>query len=191
MSIIEIISKIHCTLGVYAIATSCPSIRFNQLSRHFDQEHSELDGKTITIRDSKLLLQTWTPFLPSLDGVPCLPKAVFPGTCLTKSVTLCPAQKRMEPEMFSSQQVGKKLRPQLARDWTEFASEGSSPTVTLDPLEGMEDDQPWFNALHPSWSALRDVSRPQEMHGTIYSQVVSPTIHYAVFAQRINESRRF
>ena len=98
--------------------------------------------------------------------------------------------------MFSSQRVGKKHRPQLAQNWmdSEPESEGSSPTVTLGPLahwqrasQDVKDYQQWFNALHPAWSDLRDVSRPQGMHGTIYSQVVSPTIHYAVFARRVNK----
>lgn len=150
-----------------------------------------MEGKTIAIHDSELLLRTWTPFLPLLDSVPCLPKQVFPGTCLTKPVTLCPAKKHMEPEMFSSQQVGTKHRPQLARNWREPASDESSPTVTLGPLQrasqDVKDYQQWFNALYPSWSDVRDVSRPQGMHGTIYSQVASPTIHYAVFAQKVNE----
>jgi hypothetical protein len=96
--------------------------------------------------------------------------------------------------MFSSQQVGTKHRPQLARNWREPASDDPSPTVTLGPLahwqrasQDVKDYQQWFNGLHPSWSDIRDVSRPQGMHGTIYSQVASPTIHYAVFAQKVNE----
>ncbi|KAF8350455.1 hypothetical protein F5887DRAFT_1069473 [Amanita rubescens] len=169
-----------------------PSIRFNQLSSHFDEEHSELDGKAI--HDSELVLPMWMPFLPSSDGVPRLPKHVFPGTCLTMPVRLHPAPKHMELDMFSSQTVEKKHRPQLARNWTE--PEGSPPNVTLDSLthwqasRDEEDDQQWFNTLHPSWSALSDVSRPQGMHGTIYRQVVSPTIHFAVFARRVDEMEK-
>lgn len=178
------------------VCTPFPSIRFNQLSSHFDKDHSELDGKTISICNSELVLPMWTPFLPSSDnGVPRLPKHAFPGTCLTKPVRLHPAPKHMGLDMFSSRAVEKQHRPQLARNWTE--PEVSPPKVTLDSLthwqiarRDAEDDQQWFNTLHPSWSALRDVSRPQGMHGTIYRQVVSPTIHFAVFAQRIDEMEK-
>ncbi|KAF8621497.1 hypothetical protein AX15_007732 [Amanita polypyramis BW_CC] len=173
--------------------TSQPFIRFGQLANHFDKEHDELNERTITLPCPDLLLPLWMPFMPASNGIPHLPVHTFPGTCLMKTVTASPAINHMQADLSSSQQVATKQSHQLLKNWTE--PEESLPTMVFDSLtkedpNTLEDDHKWFSALDPGWSALRDTSRPQAMHGLIHRQAVPATIHYAVFAKRVKEMEK-
>lgn len=170
----------------FASCTNTPNMRITQLPNHFDDEHDELDGKTVTI-PSTLFQPLWMPFTPTqIPSLESLPKHTFPGTCLTEPVKLRPTARQNGAAVASK--ATKRQRRQLSE---KIDDEAPVPSLSFDTLESTNAEAEVKVPIHHSELIHpREESKAQMMHGFIQAQVKSITIHYKVLAQRMEAAER-